>query len=918
MKRRALIVVVVVAACGSGHGARGPAGTGGESPPSRAPGETGATAVTADPPVPTLKLPTNFVPSSYAARLAIDPALPTLHGHVEITGSVRQRSAVIWLNAKELHVTSASVRRAGTAGVTLVAAQHGDRFLALTAPAPLAVGDDYVISLDYDGVVRTNADAGAYLTTYAGQPYVVTQFEATSARLVFPCVDEPGLKTPWQLTLDVPKGLVAVSNTPELARAPLDSSHERVTFAPTKPLPSYLVAFGVGPFDVVDAGTDAHGTPLRVLAPHGEARRAAYAASVMPKVVDVLAAWTGIPFPYPKLDLLMRDGNGAMENAGLITIGLDYSLLDPNATASSKYDFLEVFGHETAHQWFGDLVTAAWWDDIWLNESFATFMEDKVVLGVDPTTHDDGKVVSRRAEAFAADSLGTARRIRQPIEDENDIHNAFDSITYPKGSSVLSMFEAHVGPTVFQNGIRAYLTQHAHGNATFADLVTALEAASGEPLAAAFSTFLQQAGIPELDTTVICEAGKPARAVIAQHRFVAAGTPPPSITSLPDPQLWRLPLCVAYERADHSRGDACAWVDQARTDVELPASACPAWVLPGAGARAYARPALTVAQATALRDHAWKLLSHDEQRTVVQAIRTGTVEGTLPVALMMSFVPRLISGDRFLLGDAVGNSSTEIADSEGLPFGLANTIADADLPAARARVRTLFAALTSHLGLVTRPRDSLDTETRRSFVLATAWLVRDPTFDRESVKLALRWQDLPEATRTWVLRFAVEASPAVAQRLYAEMLAEPRSDVRHELIGVLASIRDAKRLTAMLDALLVKLTDQHDLGAMLGGDSDAESIHVRSAWIRKNIVLLLARLSTSADEDYPPALDLLRVLELCDATTRDADAAWLTATFGALPSGARPTRNAIEAMDQCIAQRAVLAPSVHAWLTGAR
>src|SRR5580704_9966133 len=246
-----------------------------------------------DPPAPTLRLPRHFMPIRYNARLAVDPAKPTFDGEIAIDGILDRPSAVIWLHATQLEIASATASN-GTATVALVARPHGE-LLELRAAQPLAA-HTWTLHLAYRGTIVQNGYQGAFVSKQGEDRYVTTQFESTAARMVFPCFDEPDFKVPWQLTIDAPSDQRVVSNTPIASTTPLDAGHQRVSFKPTRPLPSYLIAFGVGPYEVIDAGTAKSGLPLHVLAPRGKAKDAAYLVGALPRIVDILEAWFAIPY----------------------------------------------------------------------------------------------------------------------------------------------------------------------------------------------------------------------------------------------------------------------------------------------------------------------------------------------------------------------------------------------------------------------------------------------------------------------------------------------------------------------------------------------------------------------------------------------------------------------------------------------
>ncbi|MCA9678973.1 MAG: M1 family peptidase, partial [Myxococcales bacterium] len=534
---------------------------------------------------PTLRLPGDFQPTGYDARLAIDPASPTFAGEIHIAGTVVRATAVIWLDAEGLRVSDASVTVDGDVLAAEVVTEPHD-FLALRLPRELPAGATVDVAVAYEGDLATADYHGVFVQRYQGERYVISDFEPTAARRAFPCVDEPAVKVPWTLTLDVPADLTALSNAPEAGREQLDTG-VRVHFAPTEPLPSYLIAFAVGPFELVDAGTTSDGAPMRIVTLRGDQARAAWAVESTGRVVSILEGWFGTPFPFPKLDSVpVPSGGGAMENAGLITYREALLLHDPKtATADERQWYLEIAGHEIAHQWFGDLVTPAWWDDLWLNEAFATWMEPKVVAAYSPARASRLPPVAARNQALAADELVSARAIRQPIVTRDDIQNAFDTITYQKGASVLRMFEAAVGADVFQAGVRTYLADHARGVATTGDFLKAIDAAAGRDVSTAFRTFLDQPGAPVVSVTIRCEKKQSPVVTLRQRRSLPRGS-----SSSGDEQ-WRVPVCLAYGGVK-TRATQCGMLDDASTDWTLEGPTCPTWVLPVADGTGYYRNGL--------------------------------------------------------------------------------------------------------------------------------------------------------------------------------------------------------------------------------------------------------------------------------------------------------------------------------------
>ena len=386
------------------------------------------------------------------------------------------------------------------------------------------------LRLVYEGDQSEKETSGAFRVQSQedGAWYAYTQFEPIGARRVFPCFDEPGFKVPWQLTLHVPAGNVAVSNTPLVGEPPQATSGTTTwRFARTQPLPSYLIALGVGPFDFLDAAPSGEkAVRTRIITPRGQPREGAYAAKVTPEILGHLERYFGIPYPYEKLDILaVPQLGGAMENAGLVTFNSELLLMRPGEEdVEQQRNLYHTQMHELSHQWLGNLVTMAWWDDLWLNEAFASWADaTHRAEKAQPTWGGAVDRVSGRSYALGADSLGVGAEIRQPIESDDDILNAFDGITYGKGSAVLAMTERWLGEDVFQRGVRRHLRAHAHGNATAQDFLQALSAEAGQDVSGVLGSFLDQGGAPLVIGAAGVRGGQDARAPALSEPLLAPG-----------------------------------------------------------------------------------------------------------------------------------------------------------------------------------------------------------------------------------------------------------------------------------------------------------------------------------------------------------------------------------------------------------
>ena len=852
-----------------------------------------------EPPAPVLRLPRNFVPTRYAATLAIDPARAEFDGTVTISGTITARSSVVWLHGHALTILRA-VARQGATEVALSATPHGEELIAFQAATPLAAGT-WAVTITYTGTYDERNTSGVFKQTVAGAPYVYSQFEALYARRAFPCFDEPDNKVPWQLTLEVPVALVAVSNTPIAHEQVLAGGRKRVEFALTRPLPSYLVAFGVGPFEVVEAGKTRSGAPIRILTMKDRAADSAWAVKTTGRMLDLLEELFGSPYPYDKLDLLaipITVGFGAMENAGLITFSENIMLIDPaQGSRARAYTWVTVAAHELAHQWFGDLVTTAWWDDIWLNEGFADWIERKISARFEPAWHEELAELAERNEALDSDSLVSARQIRQPIVNPDDILNAFDGITYKKGASVLNMFEGYVGAEVFQRGVRDYLQQHAFGNATSRDFAAAISAAAGKDVGPAFATFLEQPGAPELTATLACDHGPP-RLALAQHRYVPPGARPPAAG-----KPWIVPVCVAYDRGG-KRAQTCALLDAATGSVALDAPSCPRWVMPNVGGRGYYRVAYTPAEVAALRDRAWPQLTTAERQAVFFDVADGAALGKLPLTLALGFLPRMIaSGDRHAIDAAIR-----------LPLRLRAAVPDELQPSYQAWMAATFGPAARKAGLLPSPRDSLDVESaRHALVDAAGSYGRDPVLAAQAVRLAAHWRDLPEAMRDQVITIAAEVSPAVFDRLRVELPAEPDRTRRAEIIGALGVVSDVARQQIALGLMLDPKIDIRETQGMVFLSRGEPNRIAAQQFFRAHLDDLLKRIPSEGTASGQAYFAFI-FTSSCSAARRDELARYVTDTFARMDGGARIVQQAIEGMDQCIAQRALIEPELRAWL----
>lgn len=488
------------------------------------------------------KLPKQVRPTEYSIWIKPDLKKLTFVGHETVKLNVEQATSQLVLNAADLMVSDAQLD-----GKTIPKTKFDakNELLTVTAPEELTPGQ-HTLALKFSGKINQFGRGlfyGKYQeqSTGAKKIFLGTQFEATDARRLFPCWDEPAFRARFQLTTAVPENWLAVSNMPVATEKKVSGGRE-VEFQPSPSMSSYLVVFCAGEFDTVESEVD--GVKLRITTTRGKTDSARYALEVSAQILHYYNEYFGIPYPLPKLDQLAIPGGfgGAMENWGGITYYETALLFDPaNSSAATKQTVYEVIAHEVAHQWFGDLVTMAWWDNLWLNEGFASWMGTKCTARFNPQwevwlqknlprdpTRRTGIV---KEQAMEGDAHVTTHAIQQKIETEADANNAFDDITYKKGQSFLRMLESFLGEEAFRDGIRRYIEAHKYSNSTTADLWNALSEVSGKPVADIAAGWTEQPGFPVVN--VKRQANN--KVALSQERFTVNFRDNANFT-------WKIPL----------------------------------------------------------------------------------------------------------------------------------------------------------------------------------------------------------------------------------------------------------------------------------------------------------------------------------------------------------------------------------------
>ncbi|TBR38838.1 MULTISPECIES: M1 family metallopeptidase [Dyella] len=464
----------------------------------------------------TTQLPLSVRPSHYDVEVTPHAESLTFDGKVTITVDVLEPTSSITLNAIDMSFSKVSLTPASGKALAdpKVAVDAEKQTATFTFAKPLAKGS-YKLSMDYTGKIGTQANglfAIDYDTKAGKKRALYTQFENSDARRFIPSWDEPNYKATFNLVANVPADQMAVSNMPIAKKEDAGKGLEKVTFQPSPKMSTYLLFFGVGDFE--RATKMAGKTEVGVITQKGMLSQADFALDSAKIILDEYNDYFGTPFPLPKLDNIASPGRsqffGAMENWGAIYTFEYILLLDPTiSTQSDKQAVFSVQAHEMAHQWFGDLVTMRWWDDLWLNEGFASWMEGRTTAKLHPEWNTKLEEVGVREGAMGRDAIATTHPIVQHIETVEQASQAFDAITYSKGQAVIGMLEGYVGADGWRDGVRLYMKQHAYGNTVSDDLWKAVETASKKPVTTIAHDFTLQPGIPMIKVeSATCNAGK--------------------------------------------------------------------------------------------------------------------------------------------------------------------------------------------------------------------------------------------------------------------------------------------------------------------------------------------------------------------------------------------------------------------------
>ena len=675
------------------------------------------------------RLPTTVTPERYAIRLAPDLTTWTFAGEQTVTIQIHQPVGTIMLHAAELAIDSVAIKDAnGKVLVGNVVLDNDNERACFSFPADLAPGRSE-LAIKFSGVLNDKLH-GFYRSTYKGadgqdKPLASTQFESTDARRAFPCWDEPAIKAVYQVTLIVNEKLTAISNA-SVVRETLfaGTGKKEVVFADSMKMSTYLVAFIVGEFEATEPVMVGN-APLRVWAVPGKKRLANFAVDIGKASLEHFSAYYGLAYPGDKLDLIAIPdfASGAMENLGAITFRETALLVDSEkATRAELERVADVVSHENAHMWFGDLVTMRWWNGLWLNEAFATFMEMLAVDAWKPEWRRWDSFTVSRAAAMQVDGLKSTRPIEFPVEKPEEAAGMFDVLTYEKGASVLRMLEQYLGAERFRDGIRLYLRRHQYANAETADLWNALEDSTQQPVRALMDTWIFQPGFP-----LISVAREGRTLVLSQQifRYIQDRTEVDS--------KWHVPI---FLRVGTGAGtvNKTLLLTEMRQRVEL--SDDIDWAVVNAGAHGFYRVRYSTELADSLKGGLGKILSAVERFGLVNDAWATTLAGLTSLSEYLSLIELLRDEDDVNVWTSVIGSCHH----------LVRILDDGQRAGLEKRLRALFAAAVERVGWTVRTGESeLTSQLRGDLIGALGTVADDKTTQERARELFAVYEKNPES-----------------------------------------------------------------------------------------------------------------------------------------------------------------------------
>ncbi|HVO60007.1 MAG TPA: M1 family aminopeptidase [Terriglobales bacterium] len=841
------------------------------------------------------RLPEIASPDNYQLTFSPDFDKDSFAGDEIIQIRVLKPTSTITLNAVEIDFKQVTITAGGRQQPAKVALNKDKQMATLSFANQLSAGNASIHIL-YTGILNDEL-RGFYLSKAGGRKYAVTQFEATDARRAFPSFDEPAYKATFDITAVVDKGDVAISNAPVASDTPGPGGGKHTVKFETSPkMSSYLVALAVGDFEYVEGSAD--GIPIRVWATPGKKEMGRFSLAAAEQCMKYYDQYFGIKYPFKKLDLIgLPDfAAGAMENTGAITFRDVALLVDENdAPTSAKKEVAEVVAHEMAHMWFGDLVTMAWWDDIWLNEGFATWMSSKPIESWRPDWNINLDDVRDTGEALNLDSLQNTRPIHQPADTPAQIQELFDGIAYTKTAAVLRMLESYLGEERFKAGVNAYLQAHAYGNATQTDFWSALAKASDKPVDKIMPTFVDQPGAPLVSVSSQCD-GEQTKVTLAQHRFFYDK----SLLQAGNAELWQIPIFLKGAKGEGN--------SQLLTSAEQAFSVpqCDSWVFANANGNGYYRIKYDSAVFNQMTQNAEKDFSPAERIVLVRDAWAAVRAGQQPI------------GDFLHLADALATDRNSVVVRQmnrELDYIGDYLVSDSDRAQYQAWVRGLLNPVLKDVGWQPAPGEDENRKALRANVLYTlGYAGRDQEVLSRARELAGQGLRNPSAIDASIVDavFSLAALDG-SSKFYDELMADLKSangapQQYYRYLFTLADFTNPELLQKTLQFALspeVRSQDSLILIAAVMGNPSGEKLawdYVQSHWQAINKIM----------GGYNTGGLVQTTGSFCDPQLRNQVRDFFTQH--PVADAERSFRQAQESSAYCIDLRASQAPALASWL----
>ncbi|HLW89204.1 MAG TPA: M1 family metallopeptidase [Terriglobales bacterium] len=842
------------------------------------------------------RLPEVARPENYKLIFTPDLDKATFQGDETISIRVLKPTSEITLNAVDIDFHEVSITSGTATQKAKVMPQKENEMVVLAVEKPLAAGPA-TIHITYAGILNSEM-RGLYIgKDDAGRKYAASQFEATDARRAYPSFDEPDYKATFDITAVADKGLVAISNQKVLSDVPGPGDKHTVKFATTAKMSSYLGALIVGNFEYIEGEAD--GIPIRVYSTPGKKEMGKFALESAEHILAYYDKYFGIKYPYGKLDLIgLPDFSaGAMENTGCITFREVILLIDEqHGSVDLKKTIASVIAHEMAHQWFGDLVTMKWWDDIWLNEGFATWMSSKPVQAWRPEWNFNLDDVNQAGNTMNTDSLTNTRPIHQAAETPAQIQELFDGIAYGKAAAVLRMLEAYLGEDTFRAGVNAYISQHQYANATADDFWGAQAKTSKKPVDKIMPTFVKQPGVPILNVKVQC-VGDTTKITLDQQRYYSDRIK----FQEPGDQVWQVPVCLKGSAGADAQ--KCEVISKKEETVSLPG--CSKWVLANANATGYYRAGYQPEAVKALASDAESKLTPAERISLQNDIWASVRVGREPVGDYLAFSQGLQADrNRAVLEAALGR----------LNYIGQYLVNDSDRESFRAWLRQLLTPAFTEVGWEPKPGESDEQKTLRGRLFgALGYDARDPQVLAQSRKIADKFIDDPTSVDRELAGgafglAALNGDEAFYNRIMVALKSAKTPEEYYGYLFTLAQFGDTKLLQRTLEFAISPDVRSQDSLQLIGGVMQ-NPVGEKLAWdfVQSHWDAVVKAGGPFASAEVVGATGVF-----CDAGMRDQ----VTDFFAAhkVAAAERTFRQSIERINNCVDLKTRQEPQLASWL----